>query len=283
MSDQATDGPGERPHVRIDFARLRRPADLGVRRASVFLALGSNAANHIPSLPHQLDDRMSYHLVPSEISDETRRQFNENFEAWIIGNALRDLVDAFTIFLKHCFPIQHMMATHSYIPTDLRALAAEVEMLSISAQYSRLRELIGLDQRYWEMFESFRKARNCLSHRMGLVSRKDVSPENNRLLIRWSFLGVFMRHPDGTEQPIDHEAIEAGHVATGHEGAMIIMRLTWKERSFAVGTNIRLTRHELSEICFAVHMATDHVIAKLNEFSIAQGIQAEHPVADPGT
>jgi hypothetical protein len=82
-------------------------------------------------------------------------------------------------------------------------------------------------------------------------------------------MGTFLRHQDGTEQMLDFHTLGEG-VTT--EGGKIVIRHTWKEKTFPIGSQIKLTRHDLGEICFAFHLAASHVVTKMHEFALAQGI-----------
>jgi hypothetical protein len=257
--------------VQINFMSIRQPADIGVRRASVFLGLATNAAAVEPPLSHVLDDRVQYCFVPSEVPSSTAAHFKEEFTYWIMGNALRELVDAFSAFLVRCRPVVRIMETKQINQNELRKLAAVIEDKNISQQYKEMRELIGLEPIYAEMFETFRQARNCLAHRRGIVAHRDVNTDDNHFKLRWCFMGTFLRGLDRTEHPIDNDTIGEGMVA-GSDGGMVVARLTWKEKRFPVGSQIRLTRHDLGEVCFGVYFATSHVIRKMHEFALAQGI-----------
>ena len=44
--------------VHINLMDIRRPADIGIVRASVFLGLAANVAAAVPPISHVLDDRV---------------------------------------------------------------------------------------------------------------------------------------------------------------------------------------------------------------------------------
>jgi hypothetical protein len=257
--------------VQINFAQMRQPADIGIVRASVFLGLVTNAAAANPPLSHVLDDRWQFRFVADELPPGTGAHFNEVFTYWVMGNALRELVDAFSAFLIRCRPVVRVFETRQINTEEFSQLAALIEVKNISQQYAELGELIGLEATYAEMFETFRQARNCLSHRRGVVARRDVNTDDGCFRLRWCFLGTFLRDSDGTEQLIDNDTIGKG-IVTGPDGAVIVSRLTWKEKKFAVGSQIVLTRHDLGEICFGVHSATTHVIRRMHDYALAHGI-----------
>jgi hypothetical protein len=255
--------------VQIDFKALRRPADVGVTRASVFLGLTTNAVAEGRQLSHLLDDRVQYRFVPDTVTPATAEHFREEFLYWVVGNALRELADAFSAFLINCRPVIRMMQTKRINWSELGQLAEAIEAKNISQQYEEIQELIGLDPIYAEMFETFRRARNCLAHRRGVVAARDANADG-QFKLRWCFMGAFLQ-TNGTEHAIDADTIADG-IVTGPEGGMIVLRLTWKEKSFPIGGQIRLTRHDLAEICFGVHSATAHVIGKMHEFAKGHGI-----------
>jgi hypothetical protein len=267
MSDTAAPQP---IHVKINFLKIREPADIGIRRSSIFLGLATNAAAAVPPLSHVLDDRVQYRFVPNEVSPETAAHFREEFNCWVIGNALRELIDAFSLFLIGCRPVLHLMETKNFDQEELMKVEASIEARNISQQYDEVKKLLGLDTSYLEMFETFRLARNCLAHRRGIVAaNRDVNTDHETFKLRWCFIGMFLQ-TDGTEQLIDADNIGEGiHV---EKGGTIVARLAWKEKEFAVGSQIRLSRHDLAEICMGVQLAITHVMQKMREFGSAQGI-----------
>lgn len=256
--------------LRIDFSSMRKPADVGINRAMIFLGLVTNAMAIRPPVSHVLDDKVQYRLVPNEVPVETSDRFCEEFSYWVIGNALRELVESFSAFLVRCRPFTTLMETKRLQPDELRVISARIEMLNVRRQYQQMQEIIGLDVAYGEMFESFRQARNCLAHRRGVVSERDLNGEQY-FRLRWCFLGLFLEDQDGTQRQIDNSTIGDG-METGPGGAKVIVRLTWRERQFARGDQIKLSRHDLSEICFGVHLATNHVIEKMHSFARVHGI-----------
>jgi hypothetical protein len=268
MSDAAASQP---VHVQINFLQIREPADIGIRRASIFLGLATNAAATVPPLSHVLDDRVQYRFVTNEVSPETAAHFREEFTYWVMGNALRELVDAFSLFLIRCRPTLHLMETKNIDQNELIKVEASIEARNISQQYDEVKKLLGLDPSYLEMFETFRLARNCLAHRRGIVAAKrDVNTDYETFKLRWCFIGMFVQ-TDGVERLIDADSIGEGiHV---EKGGTIVARLAWKEKEFPVGSQIRLSRHDLAEICLGVELATTHVMQKMHEFASAQGIR----------
>ncbi len=267
MSD--ADAPRPKMHFKIDFTKLKGVAELGVKRASVFMGLGTNAAMVSPPISHILSDNVQFHFVPSDPSDETKRHYLEEFESWTIGNCLRDLADNFSMFLTEAFFIYHVLQTMTYSEhEDLKAKRA-FEKLNVSAQYKRLALDLGLDPGLGEMFETFRLARNCLSHRMGSVTAEDAP--DGKLRIRWCMIAASIVSEDGQSVLMDNDTIGT-EKSFGAQNASIRLGMHWKERAFPVGAVIRLSRHDLSEMCMGVTLVTEHVVQKLVEYTRAKGV-----------
>jgi hypothetical protein len=187
------DASGPQPvHVQINFLQMREPADIGIRRASIFLGLATNAAATVPPLSHVLDDRVQYSFVPNEVPAETAAHFREEFTYWVIGNALRELIDAFSMFLVRCRPALHLMKRKNIDQNELIQVEASIEARNISQQYDEVKAIIGLDPSYLEMFETFRLARNCLAHRRGIVAvKRDVNTDHETFKLRCALWGCF--------------------------------------------------------------------------------------------
>ncbi|MER9776553.1 hypothetical protein [Mesorhizobium sp. M0220] len=267
MSD--SEAPRPKMQFKIDFTKLKGIAELGVKRASVFMGLGTNAAMVSPPISHVLADNVQFHFVPSDPSDEMKLHYLEEFERWTIGNCLRDLADNFSMFLTEAFFIYHLLQTMTY--SELEDLGAKraFEKLNVSAQYKRLTPDLCLDPGLGEMFETFRRARNCLSHRMGNVTAEDA-PEGE-LRIRWCMIGASVVSDDGQSLLMDNDTMgtEQSFVV---RNALIKVGMHWKERAFPLGTVIRLSRHDLSEMCMGVTLVTEHVMQKLIEYTRAKGV-----------
>ncbi|WP_027057047.1 hypothetical protein [Mesorhizobium loti] len=256
-------------NFKIDFTKLKAVAELGVMRASVFMGLGTNAAMVSPPISHVLSDNVQFHFVPSDPSDETKRHYVDEFESWTIGNCLRDLADNFSMFLTEAFFIHRILQTMTYSEIEDLKAKRKFEKLNVGAQYKVLAPDLQLDPDLGEMFETFRLARNCLSHRMGNVTSEDAP--SGELRIRWCLIGVSVVGDDGQNLLMDNATMGTDQSFVARGGAVRI-GMHWKERAFPVGTAIRLSRHELSEMCMGVTLVAEHVVQKLVDYTKAKGV-----------
>ncbi|MCF6127338.1 hypothetical protein EN904_16300 [Mesorhizobium sp. M7A.F.Ca.CA.001.07.2.1] len=262
--------------LNIDFNKLKAVAEVGVRRASVFMGVGTNAIAVDPPISHILSDNVQFHFVPPDPSDEMKRHYLEEFESWTIGNCLRDLADSFSMFLTEAFFIHLLLQTMTYSESEDLKAKRKFEKLNVGAQYSWLALDLQLRPDLGEMFETFRLARNCLSHRMGNVTLEDAP--SGELRIRWCLFGASVVGEDGQSVLMDNATIGTDQSFVAR-GGPIMLGMHWKERAFPVGTAIRLSRHDLSEMCMGVTLVAEHVVQKLIEYTRAKGVPVN--VLDP--
>lgn len=253
----------------IDFDKLKAVAEVGVRRASVFMGVGTNAAVVEPPISHVLSDKVQFLFVPPDPSDEVKRHYLEEFESWTIGNCLRDLADSFSMFLTEAFFIHRLLQTMTYSESEGLKAKRKFEKLNVGAQYAQLARNLQLNPDLGEMFETFRLARNCLSHRLGNVTSEDAP--GGELRIRWCLVGASVVGDDGQSVLMDNATIGTDRSFVA-QGEPITLGMHWKERTFPVGNTIRLSRHDLSEMCMGVTLVAEHVVEKLIEHTRAKGV-----------
>ena len=85
--------------IRVDFDQILDVALRGVRRASVFIGFGVNAATDPSFKTHSLTKFSNLQIGPSELSEEALFEAKENFRLWIEAAGFRELTDTFTVFL----------------------------------------------------------------------------------------------------------------------------------------------------------------------------------------
>jgi hypothetical protein len=97
----------------INLDSLLEIAQRGVRRASVFLALGVNSAR---------DPRMDNYMFPKDVliqvlheglDQKTVEHFKTEFEKWVILSGLRDLTETFSIYLNGVHKVGLLIAVKS--------------------------------------------------------------------------------------------------------------------------------------------------------------------------
>ena len=258
--------------VNLNFNRMRKIANIALRRASLFIAFATNAVSCKPEIGFNLEDKFQFRFTDLEkFDDELKHNARLEFEKWVIGNSLRDLVDAFSLYMANCLTCCHIMDTHQYDEEKIQKKFEKVEKYSVTEQIREFSKYIDVDLQFEDMFSTLLTARNCLSHNLGIVRKKDINTQLNNFSLRWVYLAFFISKPDGQAVEIDSGNIgtDAAYVK---EGAKIQIKRAMRERLFEEGGTISLTRHELGEICMGFNIAITHVNQKLFELARARGI-----------
>lgn len=258
--------------IKLDFQRMRRIADIALTRSSLFIAFSANATIANPPIGFDLQDPIQYRFGnPEKLDQIAQRQARDEFNKWVIGNALRDLVDAYSLYLANCIPACHIMSTGQFDDEHIQQLFQKAEGWNLLRQYNEISKYLDLDPQFADMFSTLLTARNCLSHNFGVVRTKDINSEDNKFSLRWVYLAPFIAKPDGPaiEVSVSNIGTDATYV---EKGGVVQIKRALHERIFVVGESLSLSRHELGEICMGFNIAIEHVNTKLFESARAKGI-----------
>jgi hypothetical protein len=254
-------------NVTANYNATRQIALMGIRRASVFMGVGVNAAKIDPALSHALDDRTQFVVLPPSALEDDKRRIVTEFESWVIANGLRDMVEAFSLFLNEVFALQNLME-HS--PIDGLAQSRAVSRFSrkgIEDQAEILTRRLGLDGRFAAMLGSLNRVRNILAHRMGHVGFEDVPTPDQPFSLIWRTRAMVFRS-DGTDISL---LLQADRTVKTERDEIIDLKEVERSKAFSLGEKVRITRHELNEICFGMTIATEAYLQGLIEFARSKG------------
>ncbi|MEP6838979.1 MAG: hypothetical protein ABJA75_13055 [Bradyrhizobium sp.] len=95
--------------LNIDLAALKDIVGLGARRASAFMCLGLRSAADTSILDLSLDSRTQVQFFERDVPIEVVREAQSNFRIWIIGNGLRELDQAMSIFCDQLFEVLRLL------------------------------------------------------------------------------------------------------------------------------------------------------------------------------
>jgi hypothetical protein len=119
----------------------------GVRRASVFLGLGVNAARNPQFKDYQLQNLALFRIMPDALPDETIAHFKENFEEWVISCALRELTETLDVFLDSVHRACLLMATNqgTVTPEEANKWGPVFERGGLDSKLSLLRRRFSIE------------------------------------------------------------------------------------------------------------------------------------------
>lgn len=255
---------GELREVQVNWDELREISNVWIRRASVFMGIGANAARIQPPISHVLDDRAQFHFTTQTPTEKEAKLFVSEFDVWVVANGLRELVEGHSTFLDAVYGRVVLLKVGRIKFEELQKLERDFERKSVSEKRERVTEELGIDDPFADMFQSMNQCRNCLAHRNGVVGWKDVDA-NRQMDVRWRTLGFSV----GGERIDLNRGDREFHVKEGGEltGGPIDV-----SRTFALGEQIRLTRHDLGEICMGFHMAGETILSAMAALAATKGL-----------
>lgn len=267
--------------VHVDLDRLKDVSLKGVRRTAVFIGLGLNAASKSDFNDYELwklspkdaDGRhegLTFGLVPDNAPPETIQHYKEEFGAWVINNGLRELVEHFALFLDEVHA--HCLLFHKAMKVDVfpkhEALQEEFRHKpGLGWKIRMLKERFGVSLQNGNLLGTLYEARNCLTHRLGVVIEARDCGDDGIFHLKWVGIDAVVRMDSGREQPIE----ELIGVPLEEHGTVCI-RFSERTLSFRPGEVIRLQARQLAEMCFFVIQATNGVMTSLIEFAKGVGV-----------
>ena len=160
------------------------PASTGISRAYVFVGLAVNALGDSRLTNFHLPGKGQFRFVPDAPSPEVVEGYEQEFAHWVVANALREITEAFGITLDRLFEACLIAdyAVNRRTGSHISALN-EFQRAGVSGKLKRLQETFGIKSGVSDEFRSLTQARNCLSHRRGIVGAEDCTDTSKTKLV----------------------------------------------------------------------------------------------------
>jgi hypothetical protein len=191
------------------------------------------------------------HFSFAAISAASSRDLHIEFQAWAAVTVLRDLVEAFSIFLMEAY----REAVSSSSRRTFAVTAEQFERRGIEDQLSILSTSFAIDPIWTSRLTGYNRARNCLAHRAGLVDQRDAT-DDDELVVRWLAPSAELT----AGEPTPHVAVEgpfASLVRGEHvSGGAARIALEDREKRALIGTKLSFKPDEILEICSTFQLAS---------------------------
>jgi hypothetical protein len=258
----------ERRDITIDTAGLQDIALKGVRRTIAFLGLGLKAVANGPPTSVALESNFQFHWFPEPLPDAAAKEIAIEYEAWLIGAGLKELDLFFGLFLDEVWDWLRLAECHGQQATIAVPDTAFRAKTRVSTKLEAVEARLGISSPWSSYFDGYSLARNALSHNAGVIRTRDTN-EDGKLRLHWRGPDVVIQAPD-KEVVMNQRGAPLPQVF--EQGAQVLFRMTEREAEFAVGAPIRLSKFDLSEICFSYQVASQLVIKGFVEHLVAKGI-----------
>lgn len=256
----------------IDLDDIARIAQVGINRAYTFMSIAVSYANSSGFSEFEWQGNLYIIVMPQEVTSERLEEYRYNFPNWAVLSALREANEYFDAFLDEIFLAALMIeqGSEQRFRNDLNVKLAEKDKrFEYNGTEGKLRDLqsrFGISAAYAAEMISIRQARNCLTHRLGIVGPKDIG-DSTTLSIIWRTSQIFGYNPDGSE------FIPEWTLPTRMPpNSPLMMRWIQQSRSFEMGEQIILSPQELQEICFTISLTVGQIIESFTAYGSSKGV-----------
>jgi hypothetical protein len=247
--------------VNIDYGRIIANAQTGIRRSAVFMGLGVNAADDIESKKYQLVDETRIQLLPNEVSSEVLNAWKTEFRSWVVAGGFRELVEHLCIFLDRIYDVSKLIQKTHNLKDKKR-----FERAGLDEKIKLLDTQLGIHYVHGDALGSFYPLRNCLIHRLGVVSTKDILNTGTLDFYYLRMKLVFTAESGGVIDLPDSEPFSSD------EDGTIGLNFHIQKLSFRRGEKIDLSPRILTEILFFSDLCVREYAKQAIEFARANGV-----------
>ncbi|MBN4667224.1 hypothetical protein HUS70_16860 [Pandoraea nosoerga] len=268
--------PDAKPVVRqlnFDLRSMQEKAELGVRRAAAFLGISERMLEQELPRSLTLGRAVRSQFLPDPIPEEAVDGLRENWRAWITGNALRELDQFLSLYLDAAYDFVQQAKVYSgeHAPNYVwRRIDGQT---NVADKYrdvlTAMGAFDGVHIERHDCLETLSKARNCLSHDLGIVTPKRVT--DGVLSVRWISIQTVMEQSDRAIVLDDLDAIEDLQLNPEEESHLKIW-VVLKKREFAVGDHMHFTPDELLQLCLFYRIVFSEVGKTLTDFVRRSGV-----------
>lgn len=138
----------------------------------------------------------------------------------------------------------------------------------VAAKLNQLEETFGMKFKHAHYLETLAKARNCLTHRLGIVGNKDCNNDKH-LELKWQSIDLSIDTPDRDDPiPFNFPIEEPIYL---EKGGSLMMKFVERKRRFAKDQKLVASSKELAEICHFVIIASNDVLTAMNDYAKSIG------------
>ena len=187
-------------------------------------------------------------------------QLDSEYRTWLVGAGLRDAVETVSAFLEE---VRRAAAAARFavgsqpIDTDewnkiFGPQESKFHRLGLPDKLDELRRFgAELVPNSAESLLQVNQLRNCLVHRRGIVTERDLN-QATALEVSWHHFVV------GIEQGDEFTPLRESHLV--REGEQIVMKTTSTTREFVLGERVILSAQEFGELCYSLSLFGQEVV-----------------------
>lgn len=271
-----------RVHINVNLDGLLGSLHRDVQRVTNLVAVGIQS-------PVVLDEEsLAIHSDPISFrfgnappwgsTDDARSDYQD----WVYGNGLRDVLESVGSFLEEVRQVLALWAlgdrqaagerlTGASWNTEMEDAAKRFHRLGFPDKVEILRTGFGtqVEGILNEHVLAANNARNCLVHRRGIVSARDLN-RGKALVVSWRRMAVLLQDEDGEHALVLGKSLE--------KDSTILMTVEDTTKEFGLGERVIFTAAEFAEICWSMYLYSFAWGEALNQSGMKRGYIAAPPV-----
>ena len=260
--------------ITIDYDKIYKTAKLGVNRAAIFMGLGINAASDPNFNNYRLTDVTAIKLIPENVDSKQVKGFKEEFSSWIVGCGLRELIETFSVFLDLIYDASLHVLIYKGKLTQQEAIKFYSNFISkgLREKFNILESQFGIKYQHSDYLITINQARNCLTHRRGIVGEKDYN-KNSNLTIKWLGRDFIIKPPSGNIKTHD-VSIPLSEPIFIEKDTLTYFKYVERSLTFEKGKIIKVSPRYLAEICVFVDLVAQFLKKLAIDYAISKGIKS---------
>jgi hypothetical protein len=260
----------------IDFKKLQQAAIGKVAQTALCLGLGINAANTPSFKEYQLTGITFLQFLPSTVDESTLADYKSLFSRWIVGGGFRGLIELYSVLVDEIYRIcliissSNMGVVRLFDEKDFNKKNWKFSYFGLERKLSHLRNEFDVGIPNSEYLTTISHARNCLTHRLGIVGSEDCG-NDDKLVVKWIGIDIYAESSDGTITPLHTMPVILEGPGEIKQSRMERIRI------FPQGSLVLFSPAELAEICLYVHDSIIAIIVSAQKYAVGRGL----PFIDP--
>jgi hypothetical protein len=254
----------EPTHINIDvnLPALLGKLQVGLQRLGDLVIIGLVGSPKV----EESDYREPREFASLQIASNERMSLSkarEAFRTWCLKNSFTEAIDLVSAFLEDCRTIAALFRLRGTCTgTDLNKVyiedAKKFHEFGFPAKIEHLRKDFGIASQFEDHVVSLNRARNCLVHRLGIVSPKDINA-SGRLVVTWHSLNLI-----AIDNSTGRETILVEPTVFESE-SQIAARIGPYRREFRIGDRILFDRNEHKHTVFTFYVFALELVQTLEK------------------
>jgi len=260
--------------ITVNLNGLRGELQRSLQRAIYLVACGLRASEQITGDTLRLPDE-AFQMVYTNYLKWTDVEAKSEFSEWVLLNGFREVIESVSAFLESAHRVLSfwtvaekqqggVLITGADWNETVNVGGGRFHRLGFPDKLSHLAKehKIAISEDEERRILSVNAARNCLVHRNGVVSDRDVT-ENSELVVQWMRMALLLQNEDGDRELVIGQVVE--------KDSVVAIRNTVSEKRFPLGVQIRISVKEFSEIAWSIFLFGERIVAQINEYGVQRG------------